>query len=243
MLSVEFNTAPLEEVFREAAYSAENFETVLYKFGGYLIKKARLRYGAQNFTPLAQSTLKHRATAGVKQLEKKLARDVIRAIKRQTAANAPKGRIAKVLTALALKVAPISAPSRGVQNRAAVLSAYRRRHKMGDSSLMAVAQGKQLTLKQEVSLRDRTARAVAKAVDRPILGQLNRSPVFEVGNDSVTLRSQTAKKWSEVQNDGGTAGHGANIPARPTIFVDSEDLRVLREMLIEHCVAPLDGED
>jgi phage gpG-like protein len=240
LFTIEFEKDGVIEKLKTAALMAEDLELVFYKFGAYLVKKAKAKYEAQNFTPLASSTLKHRAAEGLKNLERKLAKDVGRALKRQDLAKAPKSLVAKAFRAFGIESETNHTTSRGVINRAAVLSEFRRRYGMGKSRLSEIAGAKELTLKQKTSLRGRIDRAVSRAKERPILGQLNRSPIFEVGEDSVTLISRTKTEFSDVHNSGGSANHGARIPKRETIAVDDDDIDFLKKLLVEHCLAAVE---
>jgi hypothetical protein len=129
--------------------------------------------------------------------------------------------------------------SRGVRNRLAVLAEFNRRHRIAD--LKERTDLPALTLKQAVSLGGREMRAVARAVGRPILGGLPRTLEVEVGPGSVTLRSHTGRAWTDTQNQGGPAGHGAQMPKRETVAVEADDLEVLVELLEEHHIQAFEG--
>jgi len=62
------------------------------------------------------------------------------------------------------------------------------------------------------ALVKRIARGVADAQNRPILGRLPYSHRATVTGNQLDVASPVA--WAGVQNDGGTAGHGAKIPER-----------------------------
>ena len=68
--------------------------------------------------------------------------------------------------------------------------------------------------KQIKSLKGRLDRSVKKAEARSgrILGRMSSSIVVVVEKFALTIRSRIP--WSGVHNLGGTAGHGAKIPAR-----------------------------
>lgn len=231
MFWVKVNLDGIEHKFDTMANSARDLEKPLAIFGGYMKKKALKKYEAQDFAPLAASTLAARASKGVHSLERKLSRDVKRATKKST----------EKLGGDAL--AAIQAVStRGVRNRLAVLAEFQRRHPATYAAraggVMAGAGLKPLSFKQAVSLNARTDRAVARAVGKPILGNLTRSLTVEVGSGSMTLASRTAEGWSEVHNEGGTAGHGAAIPERRTIEVEPSDLSVLTSILQSYLLLP-----
>src|SRR5262249_25960681 len=131
----------------------------------------------------------------------------------------------------------LSQGTRGVQNRMSVLAEFQQ-HKR--TSLKDRVQGQRLSLKQQVSLGQREARAVMKAVGRPILGGLPNTLVVHVGLGNVTLTSRTREKWSKAHNEGATVGHGAQLPERRTILVEESDLRVLESILKDHLLLPFE---
>lgn len=228
------------------AESARDLEKPLQIFGEYLRRRSLDRYKAQAFEPLAESTIDKRAQKGLQIMEGKLRRDLARAQGRQRKAEGGQrssgGLLGRALGALgAGGVTSEAAPaiSRGVANRLAVLAEFRRRHGMhsikGGRSRVVEAAGLQpLSLKQRQSLSMRTVRQVASTVGRPILGGLPQTLEVQVTAGAVTLRSRTREEWSDVHNEGGGAGHGAQIPERKTIEVESSDLDVFVSILKTH---------
>jgi hypothetical protein len=82
---------------------------------------------------------------------------------------------------------------------------------------------------------------VTREVSKRILGKLDHSLVVELdGRGNVALESRTRTKWSKVHNDGGQAGRGAVEPKRETVKVEPADLDVLREILKDHLLLPLE---
>lgn len=228
------------------AESAADLEKPLRYFGEHLQRRALERYKAQSFAPLAEGTIDKRAQKGLQIMEGKLRRDLARAQGRARklagADKAPRGLLGTVLSKLGAGGATADASAtttRGVANRQAVLAEFRRRHGMhamkgGRSRVVESAGLKSLSLKQMQGLSMRTVRQVASTVGRPILGGLPQTLEVEVGPGIVTLRSRTREEWSDVHNEGGTAGHGAVIPERKTIEVDSSDLDVFVSILRTH---------
>ena len=225
------------------ALAAGDLTTAFKRLGGYLKQRAQLRYEAQAFAPLAQSTLDKRAQHGLMTLERKLETDYRKAKKRgwdtaRAKGQAPRGVIAHALTRMTLGDMVgqgVVMSSRGVQNRLKVLEEFRRRHRRGAQG------GGQLTTAQTKGLNAREARAVARQVGKPILGGLTRSLVISVGSSSVTLSSRTFEKFSEVHNEGGSAGHGATIPERMTLTVEDRDLDIFADILRDEMLSPLEG--
>lgn len=219
----------------EEAATGKGLEPALRRFGAHLRKSALARYAAQEFAPLAASTLEKRAAKGVARLERKLTYDLKKAKgrawqSRRDQGLAPRGSIMRTLSRLTggdLPGEAAVANTRGVRNRFAVLEEFNRRHRGGSG-------GAALSNAQTRSLNAREERAVTKAVGAPILGRLARSLVVTTDSASVTLESRSHGKFTEIHNEGGTAGHGAKIPKRETIKVDNTDLDIFKAILVEH---------
>ncbi len=216
------------------ANSAADLSPALKRIGGYLKANALRRYKEQGFAPLAQSTLDKRAAKGLHTLEHKLGYDLKKAKRRawdsrRAEGRSPRGAIARVLSRLTLgDLAGEQAvnSTRGVQNRLAVLEEFGRRHRSGVG-------GRVLSAAQTKSLNARETRAIAKQINKPILGGLPRTLNFKVANGSVTLKSETYQHFTEVHNKGGGVGNGASVPARTTIEVDESDIAVFKAILVE----------
>jgi len=73
-----------------------------------------------------------------------------------------------------------------------------------------------------------------------LLGGLVPSIRFKVSgrSDQVVIRS--GSKFSGVHNRGGTAGHGAKIPKREFLKVESQDLQVLADEIEKRAVEAFD---
>jgi phage gp36-like protein len=226
------------------ASNAHDLSPALARIGGYLKQNALRKYKEQGFAPLAASTLEKRAAKGLNTLERKLGYDLKKAKARawdarRASGAAPRGAIARTLAKLTMGDmlgAQAVADTRGVQNRTKVLEEFRRRHRGGapSSLLLSAAQTK--------SLNDRETRAVAKQLNKPILGGLSRTLGFKVANGSVTLKSMTYEHFSGVHNEGGAVGHGASVPARTTIKIDETDVAVFRAILADELMVGV-GED
>lgn len=231
MLTIHVNVDGLERKFTTLAENAADLKPALQQFGGYLRKRAALRYKAQDFAPLAASTLENRAQRGLASMQTKLRADVRRAIRR-AGGYKKQGILAKFFGTNDGVARALATQSKGAQNRLAVLAEFQQRHDRR-KNLVEAANAKPLTIKQQASLGARTDRAVARAVGKPILGKLAGSLEVEVKQGTVTLRSRTRGNWSEVHNKGGTAGKGAVIPERKTVEVTSEDLDLFEQILKE----------
>lgn len=65
-----------------------------------------------------------------------------------------------------------------------------------------------------------------------ILGKLAGALVGSINVDTATVKN--AARFSKVQNEGGTVGHGATLPARTTLEINQSDGAVLAEIVIDH---------
>jgi hypothetical protein len=249
MFTVVVNVDGLNRRFDTLADSVADLEKPLAIFGGWLKRRAIDRYKAQNFAPLAESTIEKRAQKGLHSLERKLVGDVKKALRnaRQSRQREPQGFLARLLQqkqSLALEDA-LSVGTRGAQNRLAALAAFQSHHaanwgKKG-SSFAERIQAKPLSIKQSISLSQREARAVMRAVGQPILGGLPRTLVVIVGAGTVTLRSATHEKWSAAHNDGATVGHGAQLVERKTVLLEDSDMEVFASILKSHMLVAFDS--
>lgn len=88
-----------------------------------------------------------------------------------------------------------------------------------------------LTEKQQVSLRSRLGRALEKSEKKggKILGRLAGSIFPTVTSNSLTLTSRP--EWSSIHNEGGTAGHGAQIPKRTFLEWTPERLHKIAQII------------
>jgi hypothetical protein len=241
MLHLEVNLDGLERKLDLAIDNAADLEKPLRIFGGYLRKKAVEKWKAQDFAPLAASTIEHRTQKGLRRLERKLFRDVKRALGKTRTAQ-PRGILARLLGVGSEDVG--HGTSKAVLRRQAVLAEFQRRHgRTGEKGALAGRMDlPELSLKALISLGGREDRAVAKAVGKPILGWWQKGMKVDVQGDVVSLTAQSHRHWTEIHNEGGTAGHGAQIPKRETLKLDEHDLDVLEDLVKDWIVKPLAEE-
>lgn len=137
-----------------------------------------------------------------------------------------------------------------VQRRAAVLREFDRQGAGGEigvgtkvkqgSKEQAIAglqgpMGASKALQKSVAgLRERRARAEIAAANQ-VLGRISTSIKSKQGRGQLDVFSQI--DWAGVQNVGGVVGHGANLPARPFMYVTSEDAAVLAEIVTNRLAA------
>jgi phage gpG-like protein len=242
VFTIHVNIDGLEHKLDTLADSAKDLEEPLRIFGGYLRQRAIERYKAQGFPPLAKATLEARADKALAGLENKLRQDLKKALKRQPQAR--RSLLEKLVGARVPEgMAGGSALSKGAASRLAVYQEFRARHRKpsGDNKFEQMAGAKDLSLKQLASLDAREGRAIAKAVSGPILGKLVKSLKVTVGSGSVTLASRTVTGFSEIHNEGGTAGRGSKIPKRETILIEEKDLDVLADIVLHHLTEGMQG--
>ncbi len=246
MLSVAVEVDGAIRKINTCALEASDLEKPMAIFGGYLKKKAKAVFEAQNLAPLADSTMKARAQRGLHKLEVKLQGDLRKASARASRTRAPRGLLAAILGAPGMTSA-IEGETKGVKNRTAVLAAHQQLHvqrvsqKRKEGGFLRIVGAQKLTVKQQSSLAARAQRAVAKEVGGPILGKLPKTLHVIVEGSRMTLIEGTHEEWTDIHNRGGTAGHGAKMPKRETlpVSVDQKDLDVLIGILKDHVLAPL----
>lgn len=105
-----------------------------------------------------------------------------------------------------------------------------------DAALLRAADAR--LVKSLRGLPVRMARAQAKH-GGAILGGIGNSISAKVKGGLLTLESKI--DWSGVHNDGGTAGHGARIPARPFLYWTDEDWVELEAMAQDRALAAFEG--
>jgi phage gpG-like protein len=236
MLTLTVDVSGAIEKLDTIATSADDLSPAMKTFGEYMKRRALERYRQQDFEPLKEGTIGNRAAKGLASMESKLRGDLKKAIKRGGGQRPPRSLLERVFGGAGQRGVDtvLGSSSRGAKNRLAVLVEFTQKHRQGKNRLEAAAGAKGLTLKQQQSLAVRTVRAVSKSVSRPILGRLPETLEVQVNGSTMTLASRTGKHWTAIHNEGGRAGRGADIPARPTIFVEQSDLDVLISLLKSH---------
>ena len=71
-----------------------------------------------------------------------------------------------------------------------------------------------------------------KSEKHKMLGVVARSIVFRTEGTGVSDMSRVP--WSGAHNEGGSVGNGATVPARPFLFISSDDRRTLAQIALEH---------
>lgn len=218
MFSIHVNIDGLDHKLDLASEHANKIDEPLKKFGQYLKAKATARLKGGNFAPLSTGTTHARVLKGLARVESKLNIELKKA-KKRAAMKFGEGVVSK-----------------GVTSRLSTLSAFQSRNRRGGAP---IAGAQKLSLKQSQSLTNRTQRAIKKAVSKQILGRISEVLEVIVGDGGVTLESKTTKRWTDIHNKGGTAGHGSKIPQREYLKIEEEDLAILEGLLKEHILEPL----
>jgi phage gpG-like protein len=223
--------------FTLLADSVKQLDPALRAFDRYLRGRIRARFQQEGpgWPPLAESTLAHRRSQAMAALGRKLSRDVKRAegayARRFGAADYFFGQLG--LGGLGTQRA---VSMRAVQRRITTRAEFRRLM-AGGSSEATLFEGASAE-KQKASLAGRVGRAEARASEK-VLGKIASS--FRSTIKSGTLTVESKIPWAGIQNEGGRAGHGAVIPARPFIFLEAQDVDVLREILVNRMLVALGG--
>jgi phage gpG-like protein len=231
-LTFSVDASGLERKFTLVAESAKQLDPALRAFDRYLRARVRSRFEREGpgWAPLAPSTLAHRRQAAMAALERKLGRDVRRAEKSY-------GRRFGALDQLGLgglenqRARSVLA----IQRRVTTLAEFRR-ILQGGSAEATLFEGRSAE-KQRQSLVGRIGRAEARATEK-ILGRIAGSIRSTVKKGTLTVESRIP--WAGVHNEGGRAGK-ANIPARPFLFLDEEDVEALVGILQDRLLLALEG--
>lgn len=207
--------------------SLKDVNEVLSRFGKYLRLKAGRKFSEQGpgWSELKKSSVTRKVRASRTQLEKKLKKELAKAETRAATDKivtyvSPGGQSFQILKK--------QGTQKSVDNKRAILEEFKRLESGG-----SVPSG--LNEKKEAKLKERISRADAKG--KRILGNLSNSIKASVSKGTLIIRSEVP--WSAVHNDGGSAGHGAQLPKREFLAVDEEDLDILESFLLEHIESKL----
>ena len=211
----------------------------LKEFGKYLRMRARARFVNQGpgWAPPAQST-KERLQAT--RTHRITARGKLRATARQKLEHKIRADIRKGKAGerALLQLRKLVAPNDVTDKTAGLREGLR----WGDYALPGLADsdivaGKNKTLsrlaKDLGKAKVKTAaqrRSGKRASDKHrLLGKLASTLRASVKQNHLKVDSKVA--WAGVHNEGGTAGRGSKIPARPFLFLEDEDIEFLIERL------------
>lgn len=234
MITVHYDDGGVQREIHLRLERLSDLNPVLRRFGRYLRAKAKDRFAAQGpgWEPLAVSTIERlqetriaRVTAHGK-LRESYVKNLGHYLRQQVKAGKAKGSVLARLEQLAS--GRDYDPSSLVERR--VLAA---------ENALAVARNdkildrleKQLDKAQEQSFEERAHKGKRK-IEQRLLGKLASSLEATVSGGTLVVRSKVP--WAGVHNDGGNAGRGASIPARPFLFLEPYDMDVLEAQAIEY---------
>lgn len=212
MITLSVNIDGIERKLETLAETAKDLEPALRMFDGYLRARVRQRFasGGPGWPERSAEDegKRHRAdqvdALAVHKMQRKLEREFDRARRRRAAGKGTEA---------------------AVERRYAVLKEFMRQAAGG---AVGIQGGKDARREKSIAgLRQRFQRAAER--DHGILGKLASSIASTVSRGTLTLYSKVA--WAGVHNEGGTVGHGATLPARPFLFLESSDIDVLAEIL------------
>lgn len=183
---------------------------------------------------------------------RKVSTDAIAAARESSARNLSEHRLRRKLTRELRRAQKRLDAGKGttssVQRRAAVLREFERQVAGGDvgagvklkmgSKEQAIAgltgsmKGSKALQKSIAGLKERKARAEIEASGR-VLGRIAQSIKTKYGTLELEVSSHIP--WAGAQNEGATVGHGAQLPARPFLYVTAEDVAVLVE-IVNNCL-------
>lgn len=206
-LVVELRVDGAVNRFNALAQSYRSLDPALRSFGGYLLKKFR---GPHQFTALAESTLKERES------RQEAADEAVKKVKQAQMRR----KLVRELKRAQSKMGAVAA-----HNRYMVLKEFDRIVNGGSAAAALI------DAKAAASLTKRIERAGGKGSSK-ILGRVTNANKAEVKNG--VLRAGSTISWAQVHNEGGTAGHGAEIPQRTWIEVTSDDVQVLANLLEDY---------
>lgn len=181
-----------------------------------------------------QATETERGEKSVSLMRSKLTRDLRKARKRLARVEGPEGfererARQNVLAAKGKRARSMPDVIKGrmaaIERRELVLKEFERLAAGGDATKSL------LTTRQTEKLAARIGRAKAEAGEAPLLGRIAES--FQLKIAGGRLEYGSTIPWAGVHNEGGTAGKGARIPARPFAYLTNEDVDTLVEMLRE----------
>lgn len=214
MLTLSVNIDGLSRKLHTLAETAKDLEPALRIFDQYLRDQVAQRFASEGPGWPARK----QATEGAHHREAQV---------HALAAHRLRSKLARELGRAQRRLRYGKGTAAAVDRRYAVLKEFERQVAGG---VLGAQTGKDRRLEKSVSkLHERLGRAEAQASGR-VLGRLGSSIASKVKRGSLTVYSKVP--WAGVHNEGGQAGHGAQIPARPFLFLEPEDIDVLAEILV-----------
>ena len=220
-LVLRLDLAGAERKFALATASVKDLTPALRAFDRYLAAKVRKRFerGGPGWAPPAAVTLERRRGKAHASLLRRLGAEAWRTDERQAKAlertsgddGKREKQRARFAATLRKKFATV---------------AELRRHLSGEA-----------TESLSEKLAPRVARAEAKAQRQ--LGRLAGS--FKSTIRGGTLTRESTVPWAGVHNEGGTGAHGAQIPARPFLYLEDDDVDALVGILQDRMLLAMEA--
>ncbi len=232
-LAFVIDVSGLERKFTLLADSMKQLDPALRVFDRYLRSRIHTRFQQEGpgWPRLAESTIAHRQSQAMAALGRKLSRDVKRA-ERSYARRF--GALEELGLGGLEKERAVS--MRAVQRRITTRAEFRRLM-AGGSTEATLFEGASAE-KQKASLAGRMGRARDRAGEK-MLGKIAGSFRSAIRGGTLTIESKIP--WAGIHNEGGQAGHGATIQARPFIYLEPQDIDVLVEILRNRMLRVVEG--
>lgn len=134
--------------------------------------------------------------------------------------------------------------SKGARLRQSAERAYARTEKLR-AEYERIKEGGYYPIRKDVKkLAERIGRRHEQADEKirryesgEALGRIMNS--FSVKIESSYMEMYSQVKWAGIHNEGGTAGHGASIPARPFLYWNAPRIQKLSEITQEYLLRPM----
>ena len=260
MITADVDTSEVVEAIAAIVRPLEDPGEALEKIGAYKLAKVRQVFAAEGpgWPPRAEGSKSYaeRARAlAVHRVRRKLQRELRRAKGSDDPLRAyRRNQVLKEFERLARGgdpsqsiLAPVTARERAVgKERAVLVRELRERKKAGNErgarrsqkrldefdaanrDAIDILDGNRVR-KSVAGLPGRIARAEKRGAGR-LLGRLGSGIRANARKRSLTL----AHPWKHagIHNEGGVAGHGARIPARPFLYWDADDVDAAAEIIL-----------
>lgn len=203
---------------------------ILRRFGAYLRAKTKARFESEGpgWAPLAQSTahrLIHTFTGKVTKGGALRESVHLRRLRQQLRRDVKADRLdARVLTAFERAMRSTGGGTLGEAVRAHV------RGQKYERQLLSLAKALD---RARVGKRAKQKRAITR--HHRLLGKLASTIRAQVTKSELVVRSIV--DWAGVHNEGGPAGHGADVPARTFLEIEDHDVDALSELIVDGATA------
>lgn len=210
------NVSAPQARLKAMAAAASKPDRILRRWSGYLRSEAKHAADTQEGWPgLAESTLKHRQQTRTSKV---------------TAVGNLRASTAKNMASRLRKKA-----RQGLPTAAGDLAEVLRLRAGGAANLQHQGSKAVMSLEKALARAKHTGKRVGgdkRKGDRGVLlGRLPRMNKASI--TSTTVRVESMVPWSNVHNQGGTAGKGAKEPARTWLEINDADLVVLRSIVTD----------